>query len=310
MRITAALAFESSLNNLQKRQQQLSEAQERLTLGKRVTRSSDDPTAAARAERAMSLMYRAEANMRALESSRSVMQQTEAALGDATDLVQQVREFMVSAGNASYSDTERGTVAVALRGLRTQLLSVANRGDGVGGYLFGGQGSTTSPFVDGPVGVEFAGTTGWLRAATDEPLPLSLDGRQAWLGAPSTVPGGPDISLFEVIDRTIAQLELPGRDSSDIVADLHQDLLDIDASLDNLIMFRSRAGESLHRADSMETRLTQVKLGAQTERSNAEDLDMVESISDFEGKQTGYDAALKTYSLVQRMTLFDYMTPR
>ena len=69
-------------------------------------------------------------------------------------------------------------------------------------------------------------------------------------------------------------------------------------------------GLSLHRADSMEERLSQVKLGAQTERSNAEDLDMVESISDFQGKQTGYDAALKTYSMVQRMTLFDYMTPR
>jgi flagellar hook-associated protein 3 FlgL len=34
---------------------------------------------------------------------------------------------------------------------------------------------------------------------------------------------------------------------------------------------------------------------------------MVEAISDFQGKQTGYDAALKTYSMVQRMSLFDYM---
>ena len=33
-------------------------------------------------------------------------------------------------------------------------------------------------------------------------------------------------------------------------------------------------------------------------------------LSDFQGKQTGYVAALKTYSMVQRMTLFDYMTPR
>lgn len=310
MRITAAAAFESSLNNLQKRQQQLSDAQERLTLGKRVTRASDDPTAAARAERSMSLMYRTEANLRALEASRSVMEQTETALGDAGDLMQQVREFMVSAGNASYSDTERGTVAVALRGLRTQLLSVANRPDGAGGFLFGGQGSSTTPFADGATGVEFVGTTGSLRAATDEPLPLSLDGRQAWLGAPARTPGGPEISVFEVIDRTIAQLETPGRDSSDIVADLHEGLQDIDASMNNLVTFRSRAGESLHRADSMEERLAQVKLGAQTERSNAEDLDMVESISDFQGKQTGYDAALKTYSMVQRMTLFDYMTPQ
>ena len=47
--------------------------------------------------------------------------------------------------------------------------------------------------------------------------------------------------------------------------------------------------------------------GAQTERSAAEDLDMVEAISEFQGKQTGYDAALKTYSMVQRLSLFQYI---
>lgn len=310
MRITAFQAFETSLQNLQQRQQQLSDAQERLTLGKRVTRASDDPTAAARAERAMAQIYRTEANMRALEASRSAMQQTETALGDAGELTQQVREFLVAAGNASYSDTERGTVAVALRGLRTQLLSVANRGDGSGGFLFGGQGSNGAPFIDGPTGVVFAGSTGFLRAATDEPLPLSLDGRAAWMGAENPVAGGPDVSLFQVLDDAVALLETPGVTSQDLIDGAHARLREVDAVIGNMLGYRSRAGESLHRADSMEERLDQVKLTAQTERSAAEDLDMVESISDFQGKQTGYDAALRTYSMVQQLSLFDYMTPR
>lgn len=46
---------------------------------------------------------------------------------------------------------------------------------------------------------------------------------------------------------------------------------------------------------------------AETERSTAEDLDMVQAISDFQNRQTGYDAALKAYSLVQRMSLFNYI---
>jgi flagellar hook-associated protein 3 FlgL len=84
-------------------------------------------------------------------------------------------------------------------------------------------------------------------------------------------------------------------------------LRDIDAVFGNLQLQRAMAGESLNRIDAVEGRLAESKLAAQTERSLAEDLDMVQAISDFQNKQSGYDAALKTYSLVQRMSLFQYL---
>jgi flagellar hook-associated protein 3 FlgL len=34
---------------------------------------------------------------------------------------------------------------------------------------------------------------------------------------------------------------------------------------------------------------------------------MVQAISSFQNKQTGYQAALQTYSSLQRMSLFDYI---
>ena len=307
VRIASANAFDTSLATLQRRQVALGESQERLTSGKRVLKASDDPTAAARAERALAQMSRTDANLRALDASRSVMQQTEVAMGDAGDLLQKVRELMVSAGNASYSDAERGIVAVALRGLRTQLLAVSNRSDGAGGYLFGGQGSATAPFVDAPGGVQYVGTTGSLRAATDDPLPLSLDGQAAWLGARDPVSGTADLSLFNVIDLTVANLETPNQSSTTIVTGLQTSLLNIDAAMNNVSGWRARSGEALTRADSMQERLGQVKLGATRERSDAEDLDMVTAISEFQSQQTGYSAALQTYSMVQRLSLFDYI---
>ena len=47
---------------------------------------------------------------------------------------------MIAAGNASYSDAERKGLANKLQGIRDQLLTIANRADGAGGYLFSGQG--------------------------------------------------------------------------------------------------------------------------------------------------------------------------
>jgi flagellar hook-associated protein 3 FlgL len=182
-RISTANAYDGAINNLLQRQTSLTATQEQMTSGKRVLKASDDPTAAARGERARALEARTTASERAVDASSNAMTLTESALGDASDLLQQARELVVGAGDASYSDDERASKATAIAALRDQLLSVANRPDGQGGYVFSGQGSGGAPFVDQPGGVAFQGVGGSVNVATDEPLPLTLDGGSVWLSA-------------------------------------------------------------------------------------------------------------------------------
>ena len=70
---------------------------------------------------------------------------------------------------------------------------------------------------------------------------------------------------------------------------------------------RSRVGEVLNHADMVEGRIAAQSLVAQTERSNAEDLDMIEGTSEFQSWQSGYEAALKAYASVQRMSLLQHL---
>jgi flagellar hook-associated protein 3 FlgL len=184
-RISTSNAYDGALNNLMSRQDHLTATQEQMTSGKRVIKASDDPTAAARAERARALEERTTASQKAVDASANAMTLTESALGDANELLQQARELLVSAGDASYSDAERAAKADAIAAIRSQLLSVANRPDGQGGYVFSGQGSGGAPFVDKPGGVSFQGVGGSVNVATDEPLPLTLDGGNVWLTANS-----------------------------------------------------------------------------------------------------------------------------
>jgi flagellar hook-associated protein 3 FlgL len=307
MRISSAFAFESSLANLQRRQAQLSEGQAQLTSGKRVRRASDDPAAAAAAERALAAESRADAHLRALNASRNAMQLSEAALGDAGELVQRGREMLLSAGNATYTDSERATVAQALRGVRQDLLAVANRSDGTGRYLFGGQGSDKPPLRESAAGVVFDGTPGQLSAAAGEVTPLSVDGDAAFRQASDPANPGSTVNLFDALDQAVNELLGGGRTSAQVAQTVSTGLGALDAAQGNLSAWRARAGEALNRADGIESRLGQSKLDAQRERSSAEDLDMVTAISDFQSRQSGYDAALKTYSMVQRLSLFDYL---
>jgi flagellar hook-associated protein 3 FlgL len=307
MRVATLSSFDATVAQLQRRQQDLSTAQEQLTSGKRVLRASDDPAAAATAERALAAESRAVSRQRALDASRNAMQLAEGALGDAGELMQQVREQIVAAGNGSYTDAERQIAAASLRNLRDDLLAVANRQDGSGRFIFGGQGSGGLPLLDAPGGVIYTATAGQLQAATGEATALSVDGRAAFLLAPDPAVPGATISVFDVIDQVATELETPGRTSADIATTISTGIGQVDIVSDNLSSWRAETGQALNRIDAVEDRLAQSKLDAQRERSDAEDLDMLSAISDFQNQQTGYDAALKTYSIVQRMSLFDYV---
>src|SRR4029079_10815188 len=167
-----------------RRQGEMTSLQDQLTTGKRVGKASDDPAAAARAERARAGIGRAETSQGAVEASKVLMTQTESNLGSADTLLQRARELLVSAGNASYGDSERASIANELQSLRQQLFAVANQSDGartdlsglrplakclspvasqsVGAvtYLFGGEGATQKPFIDTPTGVKYVAATG------------------------------------------------------------------------------------------------------------------------------------------------------
>lgn len=413
MRISTRQSFDAGIDRLQQRQRELAETQQKLTSGKRVERASDDPAAAARAERALAAIGRQDANQRALDASRNMLSLAEAGLGDAGELLQQVRETLVAAGNASYSDAERAGLAERLRTLRDQLLAAANRGDGSGGFLFAGQGAAEPPFVDAAGGVVYRGTSGETQAALDEPMALSTDGRTAWLAVASgnglfetrvltaapdqaqswidagrvtdpqaffaatsppavadpanldyridftvgaggttytvtkdgaataltnvpyvsgqaieldgmsfTVSGtpaageayelrlaAPTQSVFDTLDRTIAELATPLRSHAAVSQGVQRALTEIDGSMGALQSLRARLGESLNRADMIEGRIDAQKVSAQVQKSQAEDLDMVEAISSFQNQQTGYQAALQAYATVQRLSLFDYVRP-
>jgi len=397
MRISTSNSYDASLQQLMKRQDDLSSAQEQLTTGKRVNRASDDPAAAARAERALAAEKRAVAGQRAVDASKNAMTLTESALGDATELLQQVRETLIAAGNATYTDAERKGLSDKIGELRKQLMAVANRADGAGTYLFGGQGSGQAPFLDAAGGVVYQGGDGEAEVASDEALPITTNGDQIWMqarsgngvfdtnavtatgsawidsgrvtnpsaltgstysiqfsvaggtttysilqdGAPTAQVGMPfkpgqaiqidgmsaniagspaDLdeftitpsvtgqTVFDTLDKAIADLKTPLRSGTQIAQSNADNLANLDQVMANISGARSRVGETLNRIDGVTGRLDALKLSSKTARSDAEDLDMTSAISDFANQQTGYDASLKAYTMVQKLSLFNYLS--
>jgi flagellar hook-associated protein 3 FlgL len=410
MRISTLAAFQRNVSSLQERKRQLDDAQEHLNGQKRVLRASDDPVAAARAERARAEIANSESQQRSLEASRNAMTQAESALGDAGELLSDARAALIGAGNGILSDADRNVVAEKLQHLRDQLLSLANRGDGAGNYVFGGQGASTPPFSESGSGVAFSGTTGEQATAGGEPLPLTVDGATAWLkladgngffktsnvnsttayvdggrvtdpatffastsppavadpsalkyqvqfsdvagvtnytvlkdgvpmGAMQPWPGGgsnstpvafdgmsfsisgspadgdtfevrlskPQQSVFDTLDKAIEDLRTPGRTSAQVAQTVQDGLGGLSRSAEALSALRTRVGEALVHVDQAEARNGTAKYQAQVVRSEAEDLDTVAALADLQLQSTHYEVALKTYSMVQKLSIFNHI---
>lgn len=187
MRVATANSYDNTISNLVKRQGELNAQQERISTGKRVQRASDDPVSAVLSETAQNRLSRVTADLRAVEASRTSLAQAESALGESGELIQQVRELMIAAGNATYGPREHRDLATQLEGLREQMLSVANRKDSAGRTLFGGLGGSSTPFVDvysaSGSAVSFEGLRGQ-EAAGNNSLPQALDGEAIWMRIP------------------------------------------------------------------------------------------------------------------------------
>jgi flagellar hook-associated protein 3 FlgL len=154
---------------------------------------------------------------------------------------------------------------------------------------------TAAPYVSGQV----IGIDGMSVTVTGAPA----DGDQFQI-----VPSTPTLSVFDTLDKAVADLATPARTGYQMAQANADNLRNIDSVMNTMQAARSLAGAVLNRIDSETDRIASQKLTSQTERSNAEDLDMVEAISAFQTKQSGYDAALKSYSMVQRLSLFQYLS--
>ena len=410
-RVGTANQYDSTLRNLSSRQSTLVDLQEKLTSGKRVVRPSDDPVAAAQAERSLTRITRIQTEQRALEVQRNAVAQAESTLGDAIGLVQEMRQLMVAAGGGSLKPEDRTTYANQINSLREQLTEVANRKDTNGIPLLGALGSALAPFL-GPQSSSpsyaFAGQAGQA-ASNGVALTSTLDGHSAFMfepqrdgvynagvstipttrtlttdavsttnlslvtgnnyqiaftavgpgatpgtssatytitdlttnttSAPVTVPDypsdkpvsiavsgvlglafsingtpalgdtvslQPSDSLFGSIDAAVKGIGGAANNNAATQA-VGQALAAVDKGLERLHNMRGYAGELLNRADRITGDQDNRAIQLEADRSRAEDLDMVQGISDFQTAQVGYEAALKSYAQVQKLSLFNFI---
>lgn len=154
-RLGTANMYDRTITNINKQQGTLADQMEHTSAGMRVIRASDDPVAAAQAERARNRLERIASDQRGLDAQTATITYGESTLGEINDALQEFRALMVQAGSGVYNQVQRDTLVEQLTSLREQIAKYANRTDSNGLPLFRGLDTATGmPFPNDQEGIQ------------------------------------------------------------------------------------------------------------------------------------------------------------
>lgn len=187
MRISTLNIFNTATNQLGTLQSGIARTQMQLATERRILTPADDPVASARA---LEVSQAQEMNAQFATNrmnARSSLSHVETTLQDAGNLLQDIQQLAVNAGNGTMVLSDRQALATELEGRLEDLLGVANTSDGAGGYLFSGYMATTQPFTRTPGGAQYQGDQGQrqLQVGASRKLPLSASGSAVFEAIPT-----------------------------------------------------------------------------------------------------------------------------
>jgi flagellar hook-associated protein 3 FlgL len=155
-------------------------------------------------------------------------------------------------------------------------------------------GQTNVPYVSGQ-SINFNG------------IQFSVEGAPA-NGDVFNVTPGTNQSIFTTMSDLIATLNAPVVSGNTAYQQgLNYALTNLDQGLNNILKVRATLGGRMNEIDAMQA--TGDALGTQYKQtlSKLQDVDYLKAISDLTQQQTTLDAALKSFSLISKMSLFNYL---
>jgi flagellar hook-associated protein 3 FlgL len=178
MRISTRTIYDVGSAQITSLQTAMSRTQQQLSTGRKNLTAADDPIATARAvevTQSQSLNTQLATNR---ANAKAVLSTETTALASTTSILQDIKDLAVKAGNGSYTQSDRESVAIELEARLADLLGLANTADGVGGYVFAGYKSTTLPFTKTAAGADYQGDQGQrsLQVGSTRTIPITDSG--------------------------------------------------------------------------------------------------------------------------------------
>ncbi len=291
MRITNGIQQRRAIEGMQLNLQAMDRARQQVTSGKRFTRASEDPAAAAGVLESSSGLRALEQYKRNISSARARLDVEEGTLNELTNLLTRAKELAVGQmGSTASTATRLVTRAEVdeLLGFATELGNT--RFDGL--YLYGGNYADQRPFPPGgPSVTQPPAGTFRIEIGSAEFLEANHSGQEIFI----------DSGVLDALQSLSTGLQ---NDNDTEIADAIQK---IDAAFARVQDLTGIVGTRSNRLDVSSGNLEALDVNLRTLRSDLQDADLDRSISELVNRQVAYQAALAANARIFDTTLTDYL---
>ena len=273
--------------------------QQRIATGRNILKTSDDPAAGAKISFTKDKKIMLERYNANIDRAQNRLSQAESAVGIGVNLLQRIYELAVQARNDTNNAGDRATIAMEVRNLKDQMLSLANSRDTNGQYIFSGYKVDTKPFVADENGdIIHAGDRGihTLQISDNQRIATSLDGADVFLRVPQEESVE---TVFATIDAMIVSLE-GGKMEDEHIGKVNK-------ALEHLSLQQTKLGSQMNRADLQRGVNDKRLLLMNEDISNLEDADIAKLVTELQAKLVSRNAAQQSFIKIAQDNLFNYI---
>lgn len=309
MKISNAFMFDRGAERMSALQGKLVKSQAQLASGKQVIRPSDDPNQLATIERFKSLQKKHENYLRNMGLVESRLEGEVGAVANAIDLMFRAKELVVQASNETLNPEDRKAIAAEMRGLREQIMSLANTQDINGNFLFSGSRVNQPPFAppadDPNASPTYQGdqTRMEVMIGDQRSLPINRPGSEVFVRVVRTDANGQaqGIGFFQAFDELVAGIEQSKQ------TDIQRGHGELDHLLGGLVLAEADIGTDQAILDHQTATTEDIIATIKSSLSNVEDLDYAKAITEMNKQVLSLEAAQSSFAKISQLNLFNYL---
>jgi flagellar hook-associated protein 3 FlgL len=273
--------------------------QRQIGSGERLSRSSDDPVAAAQLRTLSRSQRLADIDQRNSDLAQSNLKLTDSALGQVANVVIRAKELATAAANGTLSIDQRSSIGTEIENLRQSLLLLANSRDSAGHALFGGQ-AAGAAFDSSGASIAYVGTAGAdpIQLGDGQAVTPALTGPEVFAFGLN----GSQTDLFAVLGTLATALQngdqgAAGRDA----------MTALDAGLDKVTSAQTIIGARMSWVELMDERRTTTGEMAADQQATIGGADLAATMTRLQEITTVLEASQASFVRLANLSLFDLL---
>jgi len=315
MRVTNSMIFDRVITQLNNQQARLAATQEKISSGQNLLKPSDAPDQVAALDRLESRLRLTERYLSNIDSVKDKLNQQELAVNTMNDDLSRVKELLIQGANGTLDASARGALAIELKEIYNSMISLGNRKDVDGTYLFAGYVQDKAPFdfnemksflsndADAAFEDVYQGNDEIQSVTVDDGyhLEVGVPGSQLFAGFNNSKQDPEPTSIFAVI-----KLAINGLEEND-VEKIAQSIDDVENALkhvnNQLAMIGSKSNTAETQLQIHQSRLDSYEVAV----SRIEDLDYASAVTELKNQSLALQAGQASFAQISNLSLFNYI---